>query len=107
MHVPQLAVTEEDPHIEIDEDDDEGSDPEDKFNQAHDQRQAIRRRLRNRPQGHYASHANAAKDKKKISVVTDNNDVGHASGFALTNGAQDQVSRGQKFNYENFISLRG
>jgi len=45
---PTHGITEEDPQIIIDDDDD-GSDPEDKFNQTLEERMAMQRRLRNRP----------------------------------------------------------
>jgi hypothetical protein len=102
----QPPATEEDPHIEIDEDNDEGSDPEDKFNQAHSQRQAIRRRMMNRPQGHYAGYADGAKVKKRAAVPAENYSASNSL-FNLTNGAIDQANKDAKQAYAQLAHPQG
>ena len=92
VHANAEAVgNEEDAQIEIDEDDDEGSDPEDKFNQAHGWRLALRRGLRNRPQGHYQAHLGGTKDKKKINTTAENNSGSNSLNF--NNRGTDQVNK--------------
>ena len=52
--IEQLTYHEDEPLIEIDEDNDEGSDPEDKFNKVNELKPGLKSRFRKRPQGHYS-----------------------------------------------------
>ena len=90
---------EEDLQIQIDEDDDEGSDPEDKFNQAHGEREAIQRRLRNRPQGHYAINPKERKKASNTAVAVD--DMSANSMFNLSNQGIIQANNGNDNKQSN------
>ena len=91
---------EEDPQIEIDEDNDEGSDPEDKFNLQEWHRQPNQKRLRNRQADNYSTFQNLMLQSKKNSL----SNVGVNIAMHVAGGVGDQQMAGKGYKYNSNIA---